>query len=151
MVEVAGVVRAPEADVRRLLLTVQPGPIGPGNAWLLSDGPYAGATVTGGPDRFQVRGTPGTGTVEVDREAGTFAVQGGWWYRGEYAVEPDPAGARVTYRVYNVAGALSRWMVPLANRGFIGSRGATERELRQLIGRIEAELGGDEPQVEGWA
>src|SRR4051812_30171658 len=105
MVEVVGVVRAPEADVRRLLLTVQPGPIGPGNTWLLSDGPYAGATVTGGPDRFQVRGTPGTGTVEVDREAGTFAVQGGWWYRGEYAVEPDPAGARVTYRVYNVAGA----------------------------------------------
>jgi hypothetical protein len=142
MVEVSDVVRAPEAEVRRLLLTVEPGPIGPGNAWLLSDGPYAGATVAGGPDRFQVRGASGTGTVEVDRDAGTFAVQGGWWYRGEYTVEPDPAGARVTHRVYNVAGALSRWMVPLANRGFIGFGDATERELRQLTSRIQAELSG---------
>ena len=122
----------------------------PGNAWLLSDGPYAGATVTGGPDRFQVRGTPGTGTVEVDREAGTFAVQGGWWYRGEYAVEPDPAGARVTYRVYNVAGALSRWMVPLANRGFIGSRARPSGNSASSSAASRPSWAGDEPQVEGW-
>ncbi|QWF77346.1 hypothetical protein [Amycolatopsis sp. CA-230715] len=67
----------------------------------------------------------GAPNLEVDRERGTVACQGGWWYRGEYEVVGEPGGgARVTHRVYNVADRL-RWGVPLANRLFIGFRQAT--------------------------
>lgn len=59
--------------------------------------------------------------VEVDRELGIVAVQGGWWYRGEYEVSSVPSGTRLTHRVRNVA-ARGRWAVPLANRLFIGFR-----------------------------
>jgi len=59
--------------------------------------------------------------VEVDRPRRTVAMQGGWWYRGEYTVDEDPAGSRVTHRVYNVA-TRGRWGVPLANRFFLGYR-----------------------------
>ncbi len=74
--------------------------------------------------------------MEVDREQGFVAVQGGWWYRGEYRVTPDPAGARVEHRVVNAA-SRGRWGVPLANRFFIGFRG----EVAAGFGRLLAELG----------
>src|SRR5437763_8999409 len=48
--------------------------------------------LSGGP--YQMR-------FEVDRKRGMVAVQGGWWYRGEYYVSGDPAGTRVTHRVVN--------------------------------------------------
>ncbi|WP_156960838.1 hypothetical protein [Amycolatopsis taiwanensis] len=64
----------------------------------------------------------GAAGLVVDRDRGTVAYQGGWWYRGEYEVSGEPGGGtRVTYRVYNVADRL-RWAVPLANRFFIGFR-----------------------------
>ncbi|MFF1612116.1 hypothetical protein ACFVYA_30420 [Amycolatopsis sp. NPDC058278] len=59
--------------------------------------------------------------MEVDRERGFVAVQGGWWYRGEYRVTADPAGTRVEHRVINAA-SRGRWGVPLANRFFVGFR-----------------------------
>jgi hypothetical protein len=60
---------------------------------------------------------------DVRESAGrtVFTYQGGWWYRGETTVEPDPLGARITYQVFNVAERL-RWAVPLANRFFLGAR-----------------------------
>jgi hypothetical protein len=60
---------------------------------------------------------------DVEESAGrtVFSHQGGWWYRGETTVEPDPLGVRITYRVFNVATRL-RWAVPLANRFFSGAR-----------------------------
>jgi hypothetical protein len=59
--------------------------------------------------------------MDVDRERGFVAVQGGWWYRGEYRVTADPAGARVEHQVVNAA-SRGRWGVPLANRFFVGFR-----------------------------
>jgi hypothetical protein len=59
--------------------------------------------------------------MDVDREHGFVAVQGGWWYRGEYRVTADPAGARVEHRVVNAA-TRGRWGVPPANRFFVGFR-----------------------------
>ena len=74
--------------------------------------------------------------MEVDRERGCVAVQGGWWYRGEYRVTADPAGARVEHRVVNAA-SWGRWGVPLANRFFVGFR----KEVTAGFGRLLAELG----------
>jgi hypothetical protein len=97
--------------------------------------------------------------MDVDRERGFVAVQGGWWYRAEYRVTsdvtpdvtPDPAarncrcspvawntgaaqsgGARVECRVVNAASRL-RWAVPLANRFFIGFRARTAVAFARML------------------
>ncbi|MFG2071773.1 hypothetical protein [Nonomuraea maritima] len=70
----------------------------------------------------------------------TVAYQGGWWYRGEWSVEPDVEGTRVVHRVYNVAQRL-RWGVPVANRFFIGFAARTRESFAAALARIGAELG----------
>ncbi|WP_246037659.1 hypothetical protein [Saccharothrix texasensis] len=77
----------------------------------------------------------GGGRVEVDRARRTVAVQGGWWYRGEYQVEATADGARLTHRVRNVA-RRGRWAVPLANRLFIGYRARTERNFAAFVASL---------------
>ena len=69
---------------------------------------------------------------------GIFFLQGGWWYRGEYALAPDPHGTRVTHRVFNVAEA-SRWAVPLANRFFIGFEKQTRAQFEQGCRQLAAD------------
>lgn len=58
-----------------------------------------------------------------------------WWYRGEYTVEEDPAGVRVTHRVYNVA-TWSRWAVPLANRFFVGFAERVAEGFDRMMGDL---------------
>jgi hypothetical protein len=132
---------------RWLLLTVRPARSGPATPGCSRPVPGLGR-----PDRrpgaVRAARRHGAGTVEVEPAAGTFAVQGGWWYRGEWTVEPDPAGTRISHRVRNAA-RTGRWAVPLANLGFVGFRTRTEAELRLLMDRIRAELGEAEPPVEG--
>ncbi|OUC99809.1 hypothetical protein CA984_01420 [Streptosporangium minutum] len=91
----------------------------------------------GGPGRFTLRATGYAMTVEVTGR--TFAAQGGWWYRGEYAVEPHPEGALLTHRVFNVA-SRGRWAVSAANRFFIGSGGKTRDGFATGLQRIGREL-----------
>lgn len=67
-------------------------------------------------------------------------VQGGWWYRGEYAAEDHPLGTRVVHRVFNVA-ERGAWAVPLANRLFLGYRANLDRGLTTRLAEIAAELG----------
>ncbi|WP_181777081.1 hypothetical protein [Amycolatopsis pittospori] len=87
-----------------------------------------------------LRAQPYNPHFEADAERRFVAQQGGWWYRGEYTVEDDPGGARVTHRVYNVA-SRGRWAVPLANRLFIGFaervRGGFDRMLGDLTRSTE--------------
>lgn len=84
--------------------------------------------------------------TEIDRERGFLAVQGGWWYRGEYRVTADPAGARVEHRVVNAA-TWGRWGVPLANRFFLGFRARTAVAFVRML----EELGGPGGQEAGAA
>jgi len=74
--------------------------------------------------------------MELDAERGMVAVQGGWWYRGEYFVSEHPAGSRVTHRVVNAA-EWGAWGVPLANRFFIGFRGKVAQGFAQLMKDLE--------------
>lgn len=74
--------------------------------------------------------------TELDVERGMVAVQGGWWYRGEYFVSEHPAGSRVTHRVVNAA-EWGAWGVPLANRFFIGFRGKVAEGFAQLLKDLE--------------
>ncbi len=73
--------------------------------------------------------------TEIDRDRGFLAVQGGWWYRGEYRVTPDPAGARVDHRVVNAA-SWGRWGVPLANRFFLGFRSRTAVAFARMLDEL---------------
>lgn len=112
-------VAARETDVKRLFLEVAPGRVSATNGWLVGHRfGFEGLFLTGGPRKFAVQGAGSTITVDVDRETSTIAMQGGWWYRGEYQITAVRTGSRITHRVYNVAGTGSRWLVPLANRGF---------------------------------
>ncbi|MFG1641022.1 hypothetical protein ACGFMK_12100 [Amycolatopsis sp. NPDC049252] len=85
-------------------------------------------------ERLRVRLTSGgyPMRVEVDADRGFVAVQGGWWYRGEYRVTADPGGARVEHRVVNAA-SRGRWGVPLANRFFLGFRARTADAFARLL------------------
>ncbi len=83
--------------------------------------------------------SPHAPKLELDREGLRLAAQGGWWYRGEYAVEAHPDGSRVTHRVRNVA-KRGRWAVPLANRLFIGFREQTETGFGDLMTAVTRAL-----------
>jgi len=50
--------------------------------------------------------------IELDRRGRRVTVQGDWWFRGVYTLEPHPGGTLVAYRVFNIARRW-RWMVPL--------------------------------------
>nr|WP_246481455.1 hypothetical protein [Amycolatopsis umgeniensis] len=77
---------------------------------------------------------------EMDPARGFIAQQGGWWYRGEYTVVDDPAGARVTHRVYNVA-SRGRWAVPLANRFFAGFAVRVRESFDRMLGDVARPIG----------
>ena len=137
--ESAIVIEAPPAEVADQLLRASPGKVGPDNAYLLhSDG--RDLTLTGGPDVFLAGapGIPGGGgmIVEVDRARRTFAVQGGWWYRGEHTVQDDPRGTRVVYRIYNVGQV--GWMVSLRWRSFRRTMAAPADQAARLGERLHA-------------
>ncbi|WP_157248428.1 hypothetical protein [Nonomuraea typhae] len=118
--EVAGVVEAPGATVwEDLLATMLPG-----------------GRREGG---FTVADFPGhTSTVEVTGH--TIAFQGGWWYRGEWSVEPHPQGSLLVHRVFNVADRM-RWGVGMANRFFIGFRENTRKGFAESLARAGQRLG----------
>ncbi|MQA04748.1 MAG: hypothetical protein GEV07_19185 [Streptosporangiales bacterium] len=125
-----GVVETPVERVRDLVLTVRPGPVSDTNGWLLTD---LGETLSGGPQRFTLTIAGGTQTVELS--ADTLAIQGGWWYRGEWTVAVTGDGTQVTYRVYNVA-SKTRWLVPLANRFFFGFQEQQRQGFRDVLDRL---------------
>ncbi|UBU09421.1 hypothetical protein [Nonomuraea gerenzanensis] len=119
LTEVAAVVEAPAGRVWDALA-----------AELLPDGRRSG--------RFTVRDAPGhTSTVEVAGH--TVAIQGGWWYRGEWSVEPHPQGALLVHRVFNVAQGM-RWAVPLANRMFVGFAGTTRQAFTELHAKVKGRV-----------
>ncbi|MEA5366582.1 hypothetical protein VA596_44125 [Amycolatopsis sp., V23-08] len=74
--------------------------------------------------------------MDVDADRGFVAVQGGWWYRGEYRVTADPAGSRVEHRVVNAA-EWGRWGVPLANRFFLGYREKVAAGFAGLLAELD--------------
>lgn len=104
-----GVIEAPLDRVLDALLAVEEGPISDQNAPLLLGLPGAGAlmkgaTLKGGPEHFTLHYGPDPGgTVEVDRDAGYFAFQGGFKFRAEYRFTEHPRGTQLTYEAINVA------------------------------------------------
>ncbi|MFD5224501.1 hypothetical protein ACFWHT_02660 [Microbacterium sp. NPDC058342] len=125
--------------VRRLLLSVALGQVTSANGWLVGHRfGFEGLSLEGGPVRFAVRGAPSTIRVDVDDERSMIAMEGGWWYRGEYWVQASRRGTRITHRVVNIAGAGTRWLVPLANRGFAQLSNETKTHADALAHAVSA-------------
>ena len=107
-----GVVEAPPEAVADLLLDVRPGGRSPLAPTGEADPPEG--------DEFTVTLNGSRITVTVDRAERSVTQQGEWWYRGVTSVEPDPRGARVIYRIFNVAEG-QRWAVRFVSRGPVGA------------------------------
>lgn len=119
-----GIVEAPPDAVAALLLDVRPG----GRSPLAT----TGEAVPADGDEFTVTLNGSRITVTVDRAARTVSQQGEWWYRGVTCVEPDPRGASVVHRIYNVAPG-NRWAVRFVSRGPLhAAPGAFAAQLSQL-------------------
>jgi hypothetical protein len=76
----------------------------------------------------------------ADHAARRAVVQGDYWYRGEYRVDPDPdvaGGAIVRYAIVNVAPG---WHVLGALTGRKVVR-AAPREFAALVAELTAQLG----------
>jgi hypothetical protein len=69
--------------------------------------------------------------VSVDTERRTVTVTGHWWYQGTYAIESDPHGTLVTYRVRNVA-TRARLLA------FLDKPSYAQRMRRELASRLRA-------------
>jgi hypothetical protein len=92
-----------------------------------------------GPEPFIAAGAqPGGGRVEVDPRQHRIAVQGEWWYRGEYTVEPHPRGSLVVYRVYNIAPGAGWWVAQLDQGP--GHAPSMRRPLHDLLQGIGDQL-----------
>ncbi|MFL6118660.1 hypothetical protein [Actinophytocola sp.] len=151
-----GVIEAPLERVLDVLLAVSEGPIGAHNAPLLCAVPGAGwlltrATLQGGPHKFTIHygqrhgqraghydQHPG-GTVEVDRDRGSFGFRGGYKFGAEYHFTPHPKGTLLTYRTFNIAPerhrnrAIVRVQFRLGGTLKIGLRGGLRR-IGKLLG-----------------
>jgi hypothetical protein len=137
----AATVDAPPGRLAALLLDVAPGRLGPAAAPVVVADQGA-VTVSGRPPRFEVTlgEGPGAHTVflDVDPRAREVALQGHWWYRGVYRVQPAGGASRLVHEVRNVAPAISRWMVLLVDRG---GPAAHRPGFEALLARIRQRLG----------
>ncbi|HET6532246.1 MAG TPA: hypothetical protein VFH03_16795 [Actinoplanes sp.] len=126
LLELRGVVEASPDAVAELLLDVRPGgrsPIAPAGSAEPPDG-----------DEFAVLQQGSKITITVDRPARSVTQQGEWWYRGITSVEPDPRGAVVVHRIFNIAPG-HRWAVRFVSRGPLAAAPGTFAEHIAELGR----------------
>jgi hypothetical protein len=126
LLELRGVVEAAPDAVAEILLDVRPG----GRSPIAPDG--TAETLEG--DEFAVVQQGSKISVRVDRAARSVTQQGEWWYRGVTSVEPDPRGAMVVHRIYNIAPG-HRWAVRFVSRGPLNAAPAEFAEQIAALGR----------------
>jgi hypothetical protein len=103
--QVAGTIAVPAADTAALLLAVEPGRVGDGNALVLADLPTArrGAlSIAAGPvpGSFYAVGVDEPIELAVDPSVPAIAVRS--WFAGMHTVEPAANGSRVVHRVHSI-------------------------------------------------
>jgi len=124
----AGVVEAPVEQVWEALLAINP---------YLSVDDRQAIEKESGPLRFTANVGYARIVLEVDKQRHSITDQGEWWYRGTQSVEPHQRGSLLVYRVYNIAPAASRWLVPFVVRNFDAvTRERLQQTLRTLGERL---------------
>jgi hypothetical protein len=112
----------------------------------LSEPSYVESDAGAGPPLWTVQflvEAPVEQVVQVEGLERRRVIQGQWWYRGVYAIEPDPRGTRLIYQVYNIARRF-RWMVRfiLLQYRLDGSLGAVrDGGMEALTRRLGHRLG----------
>lgn len=76
-------------------------------------------------------------SATIDEGNRVAVVQGGWWYRAEYEVLADDAGARIQHELVNVAEPL-HWLGPITGRREIAESPAA---FGRLLTAIADDLG----------
>jgi hypothetical protein len=71
----------------------------------------------------------GGAAIQADAEHRVLTVSGHWWFQGEYTVSGHEPGSLIVYSMFNVAPALTRWLVPLV------ARRALRASARPMVGR----------------
>jgi hypothetical protein len=125
LLELRGVVEAAPDLVADVLLDVRPGgrsPLARSGTVESEDGGELVLTLDG--SRI---------TVTVDRAARSVAQQGEWWYRGVTTVRPDPRGAEVVHKIFNVARG-NGWAVRFVSRGPLNAAPGTFAEQIAALG-----------------
>jgi len=137
---VSGIVEAPVEAVADVLCAIQAGPASDHNGIVLATGglaAYGEIVISGGPRHFTATvGKPPVTSVEVDvdRQHRRVAVQGHFWYRGIYTVEPHERGSQIVYRVENIARGPVGRLVPLWQWRF-------DRDMRERLARLLQAMG----------
>jgi hypothetical protein len=72
--------------------------------------------------------------VESDNKQHTLAISGQWWFRGEYRVRQERPHTLLTYQVFNVAPAATRWLVPLVAGSAL--RASARPQFEHVLGEI---------------
>jgi hypothetical protein len=129
LLELRAVVEAPPDTVAGVLLDVRPG----------GRSPIAtrGATADDSGDQFVVVREGSRLTVTIDRAGRSVAEQGEWWFRSVTAVEADPRGTRVVYRIFNVAEG-NGWAVRFVSRRPLN---AAPRRFAEAVHDLGEQLG----------
>jgi hypothetical protein len=117
--QVTGTIAVPAADAAALLLAVEPGRVGDGNALILADlpsarrgalsiaaGPSPGSFYTVGPDE----------PIELAVDPAMAAIAARSWFTGMHIVEPAANGSRVVHRVHDVRPGHERFAAELPTR-----------------------------------
>lgn len=130
---VSGILEAPLDQVWEVLFDTLPGLPSQVRRELERDGHPEVLTMSAG--------SPGEGRIhlKVDKRQYRVAIQGEWWYRGEYSLTQHPHGCLLVYQVYNIAPGTSWWLAQL----FQGPQHARkmETQLQTLLRSIGEQLG----------
>jgi hypothetical protein len=130
---VAGTITAPIAAVWKELIAISPG---------LSPAEKSILTYNDPPPHFTTTvGKSGEGRIHiaVNTPQRSIVVEGEWWYRGMYTVEPHVLGSLLRYRVYNIAPGVGWWAAQLV-QGPAHAR-AMPGQFQQLLTTIGNNLG----------
>ena len=94
--------------------------------------PGAPSTVFQALERQLTPAAPDEVNFLADPDSRLIVLQGGWWYRGEYRVEGDPAGSRISFTLVNVA-PTAHWAGPIAGRAVVRD---SARAFEELVSSI---------------
>jgi hypothetical protein len=93
------------------------------------------------PDVFKLTtGEQGAGriTIEVEKRQHQVALQGEWWYRGVYSLQPHARGSLLIHQVYNIAPGAGWWAAQLV-QGPAHAR-KMEEQFQSLLNTIGNQL-----------
>lgn len=138
-----GIIESSLIEVSTLLLAINPGKAEKELLPLVLNGIATPVEIQGGPSSFTVFTGESLNParlcyIRVNPANNSISVYGGWWFLGEYIIEPHQRGSAVTYNLYNTASGLSGIIA-----GFLHKKelAAAKYTLTAMLQKISQRLG----------